>query len=414
MFACIHAPSAGALAQSFSPWVEIAAPDTAVFSIAGLGSLYGSPHQIAQAIYRQALHAQVDARVAVASTTEAAILAARYFPGLTFLEPGDEARTLGVLPVHCLSPACLSPACLPPACLPPDLEIFETLELWGIRSLAGFAALPETGVAERLGGRGLHLWRLAHGAIDRPLRPILPAATYEESAELDDPLELLDPLLFLIGRFLHNLCGRLEAQSLSAGALSLTLNQTERILHLAFPTRDIKFLLKLLQHDLEAHPPGEPIARVRLLLLPTEPRRVQHGLFIPAAPEPEKLELTLGKIRGLVGAANVGPPQLTNTHRPGVGFVPRLRNAAPLGFRYFRPPLSARVEVTKGIPKHLWSRGITGEIIKTAGPWRSSGDWWRPDAWDRDEWDLALSDGALYRLYYDLLTRQWFLEGCYD
>jgi protein ImuB len=395
MFACIHAPGAGALAQSFSPWVETVAADTAVFSIAGLGSLYGSPRQIAESIYWQTPHAQVG----VASTAEAAILAARNFPGLTFIDPGHEAQTLGVLPI---------------TCLPPDPGIFETLALWGIRSLAGFAALPETGVVERLGARGLYLWKLAHGAIERPIQPLIPAATYEEFADLDYPLELAEPLLFLLNRFLHNLCGRLDAQSLSAGALILTLNQTERILHLAFPTRDVKFLLKLLQHDLDAHPPNQPVTRVHLRLLPTEPRRVQHGLFIPAAPEPEKLELTLGKIRGLVGAANVGRPKLSNTHRPGVGFVSYFSNGTPLGFRYFRPPISTRVEILEGVPKRLWSRAVQGEIIQASGPWRSSGDWWRPDAWDRDEWDLALSDGALYRLYYDLYLRIWFLEGTYD
>jgi protein ImuB len=395
MFACIHGSGACLVAQAFSPWLEMVAADTAVFSISGLGSLYGSPRKIAEAIYHQAPHAQV----AIAPTAEAAILAARNFPGLTFLEPGEEAGVLGALPI---------------ACLPPDPGIFETLTLWGIRSLAGLAALPETGVTERLGAHGLHLWKLAHGAIERPLRPLLAPATYEEFADLDYPLELAEPLLFLLSRFLHDLCGRLDAQSLSAGALSLTLNQTERTLQLAFPTRDVKFLLKLLQHDLDAHPPDEPVTQVRLRLLPTEPRRVQHGLFIPAAPEPEKLELTLGKIRGLVGAGNVGQPKLSNTHRPGIGFVPRLREAAPLGFRYFRPPISTRVEIVESIPRRLWSRGVSGEVIQAAGPWRTSGDWWRTDSWDRDEWDLALSDGGIYRLFYDLSLMGWFLEGSYD
>ena len=243
---------------------------------------------------------------------------------------------------------------------------------------------------------------------------MLAVTTYEEAAELDYPLELTEPLLFLLNRFLQNLCGRLDSQSLSAGALCVTLNQTERILHLAFPTRDVKFLLKLLQHDLDAHPPHQPVTRVHLRVLPTEPRRVQHGLFIPAAPEPEKLELTLGKIRGLVGAANVGQPKLSNTHRPGMGFVPRLRDTAPMGFRHFRPPISTRVEIIEGVPKRLWSRVAQGEIIQSSGPWRSSGDWWRPDAWDRDEWDLALNDGGLYRVYQDLILRGWFLEGIYD
>lgn len=375
MYACIHAPDAGALAESFSPWVEMLDQQTAVFSI--------TPRQM-QAI------SQIP-RAAVAATIEAAVLAARNFPGFTFLPAGNEARILGVLPIDAL---------------PPDPEIFQTLDLWGIRTLADLARLPDKGIAERLGPHGLRLQKLARGTFDRPLQPKILETAYEESIELDYSLKLSEPLLFLVHRFLNALCARLDAQSLSAGALRLTLNRTERILRLPFPTRDVAFLRKLVEHDLERHPPGEPIERVALAILPTPPRRVQHGLFVPAAPEPEKLELTLGKIRGLVGKNNVKIPEIRDTYRPGWGLA-----ESRLAFRYFRPPLDARVETEAGIPKRLWTHLCHGDIVKLAGPWRSSGDWWRPDTWNRDEWDLALTDGALYRLYHEA---EWFVEGVYD
>jgi protein ImuB len=383
MYACIHAPGAGALAESFSPHVEMADEKTAVFTL--------TPRQIAEKVFERIPGAQV----AVASTAEAAILAARNLPGLTFIDPGEEMRALGALPIDVL---------------PPDPEIFQTLDLWGIHSLAELARLPEIGIAERLGPRGLWMQKLARGALSRPLNPVVSETTYEAYTELDYPLELLEPLLFLIGRFLYDLCVRLDAQSLAAGALHLTLNSQERILRLPFPTRDMKFLLKLVEHEIDAHPLDEPVERVRLAILPTEPRRVQHGLFTPAAPEPEKLELTLGKIRGLVGAENVKIPELRNTYRPGWSI-----SGSRLAFRYFRPPLAVHIETTEsGIPKHLSARVCRGAIVKIAGPWRTSGDWWRPDLWDRDEWDLALADGALYRIYHDRAAKEWFMEGSYD
>ncbi len=48
------------------------------------------------------------------------------------------------------------------------------------------------------------------------------------------------------------------------------------------------------------------------------------------------------------------------------------------------------------------------------GPWRTSGDWWRDDAWNRDEWDVALDSGGVYRIYQENDSGRWFLEGSYD
>lgn len=379
MFACIHGADAARLADSFSPFVEMVDEQTAIFTV--------TRRQIRQA-------ESLPHPVAVAATAEAAILAARNLPGYTFIPPGEEARVLGTLSIDVL---------------PPDPELFETFHLWGIRSLDDLSRLPEDALASRLGARGLWLQRLARGAFERPLRPRLPAAIYEESADLEHPIKLREPLLFLIARFLQDLTARLKSQSLAASSLHLTLNGEQRRHSLPFPTRDVKLLVKLVEHSLERQPPNEPIAQLRLELIPTEPRRVQHELFTPAAPEPEKLELTLGKIRGLVGEKNVGYPELFDTHRPGL--------ARPTGvllpFRYFRPPLEARVTAER-----LWTRMFQGRILQIAGPWRSSGDWWRPDTWNRDEYDLALSDGALYRVYLDRALdrapKKWFVEGIYD
>jgi hypothetical protein len=51
-----------------------------------------------------------------------------------------------------------------------------------------------------------------------------------------------------------------------------------------------------------------------------------------------------------------------------------------------------------------------------AGPWRTSGDWWKPDGtiWDRDEWEVALGDGTSYRLFRERHTDAWFVDGILD
>ena len=45
------------------------------------------------------------------------------------------------------------------------------------------------------------------------------------------------------------------------------------------------------------------------------PRALQSGLFQPIFPEPEKLELTLARIAGIVGEGRVGSVEPLDTHR---------------------------------------------------------------------------------------------------
>jgi protein ImuB len=197
---------------------------------------------------------------------------------------------------------------------------------------------------------------------------------------------------------------------------------------------DTKLFLKLLQLDLNAHPPGAPIKKIHLIAEPARPRPAQGGLFLPPSPEPEKLALTLARIAGLVGESCVGSIELLDTHRVE-GF--RLRRfmartaseTKPVenppekptvaALRIFRPPLRATVTLENGEPARVVckKKEVQGSVLWKSGPWRSSGDWWEREAWARDEWDIALQtagDVALYRLVHDLLGGKWFVEGTYD
>jgi hypothetical protein len=39
---------------------------------------------------------------------------------------------------------------------------------------------------------------------------------------------------------------------------------------------------------------------------------------------------------------------------------------------------------------------------------------YQPQSWDRDEWDVAMHDGTIYRLSVERSAGQWFLEGIID
>ena len=213
-----------------------------------------------------------------------------------------------------------------------------------------------------------------------------------------------------------------------------------RKLNLPLPMLNPKVFLKLLQLDLSAHPPGAPITKIHLAAEPARPRPGQAGLFVPPTPEPEKLELTLARIAGIVGKQKVGAVELLDTHHPEGfrmrGFVtglvrkisPRKNSdsgradtaeSAVTALRRFRPPWRTQVTLEDGEPKYLVcsKKDMQGEVLWKAGPWRFSGDWWEREAWSRDEWDIALQAGdtlTLYRLVHDRLGGGWFVEGTYD
>jgi protein ImuB len=404
MFACVYAPSCEqatllALASSFSPLVEDTAPGMVIFSIVGLGRLIGTPQEIAAEVGRRGAEAGIQANLAISADPDTAMLAARYLCGITLIPSEREADRLGGLPVHVL---------------PAEPELIETLDRWGIRTLAELAALPELGFIARFGEPGERILRLARGETHRSLRVMTAPESYQRRIELEHPQRLLEPLLFVISSLLNELM-----QGLSFNRVTLTLNQVPRTLEFPVPVRDSKVILKQLQFDLEAHPPQSAILSVEVQLNPTDPRVLQHGLFIPQAPAPEKLQLTLERLTALLGEGNVGSPELIDTHRPDA-FVMRAFSAeapaAPVlpittirfAFRYYRPPIAAQVRVKAERPVSVNAQ----PILTAAGPWRASGDWWTTAPWNREEWDVELSNGGLYRVYQ--ASQRWFLEGMYD
>lgn len=403
MFACVYAPGCEqatllALASSFSPLVEDTTPGIVIFSIVGLGRLIGTPQEIAATIARRGAESGIQANLAISTDPDTAMLAARHLSGITLIPPGQEGDRLGALPVHVL---------------PAEPELIQTLERWGIRTLAELAALPELGFIARFGEAGERIMRLARGETHRSLLVMTPPESYQRRVELENPQRLLEPLLFLISSLLNELM-----QGLSFNRVTLKLNDSPRTLEFPVPVRESKVILKQLQFDLEAHPPQSAIVSLEVQLNPTQARVLQHGLFLPQAPAPEKLQLTLARLTALLGESNVGSPELLNTHRPDAfvmrpfsaetSTAPAQPTAIRFAFRYYRPPIAAQVKVKAERPISVNAQ----PILTAAGPWRASGDWWTTAAWDREEWDVSLENGGLYRVYH--ASQRWFLEGIYD
>jgi len=468
MFACIYSQTISKLPEnaatalladmafSFSPLVERTSGDTVVLDISGQDLLFGyaatsvqaatdlnSARNLADEIARHAAQLNRKVNVSVASNPDTAIHAARSFKEITVIGTGEERRYLGSLPLQQLDYS------LAGIDEKRAEEIQATFALWGIRTFQDLAALPLTGIAERLGQEGVRLQKLAQGKSDRRLNLVRPPIGFEQTLELEHAVEELEPLSFILSRLLNQLCANLHEYALAANEIQLRLklqdqSEHQRTITLPVPMRNHKTLLRLLLFDIEAEPPQAPIVAVAIAAKPVKPRASQTGLFIPLAPEPEKLEITLARLAKLVGPDKVGSPELLNTHRPDAFRMKRFSLAGPrktnrsnpqstirnsqylVGFRVFRPPWRADVQIIHGRPTRVNARNATssasvrGKIVCASGPWRASGDWWRADVWASDEWDVAVVDSAsqdgevLCRIFHDLTTEQWFVAGIYD
>lgn len=415
----------------FTPRVEDTATDTITLDLNGLSGLWGTPRAMAQKLFRAADKLGLEAHIAMASNPDAAIHAAKAEAGITVIAAGDEMKKLQPLDLQILSPS---------------EEIEESLNRWGLRTFEDLAQLSKVHVAERLGQEGVRLQQMARGETTRPLRVLNEKPYFKESMELEHSIYSLEPLTFLLSRLLNQICQRLSARNRSTNELRLALTLEPpfdkkrvsenhaskdflRAMRLPVPIRDPKVLLKLLQLDLDAHRPPRAIVGITLTAEPVEPRPIQNGLFLPLAPEPEKLELTLARIGSIVGDDNIGSPQLLDTHRPDAFRLHRFAipvasaakkstasKSVSLAIRLCRPPRPISVEMQQGQPSQVFFPNKSGKVT-ARGPWNTSGEWWRDAPWNREEWDVEVQSGrhrTLYRIYHDCRTGQWFVDGTYD
>ncbi len=265
----------------------------------------------------------------------------------------------------------------------------------------------------------------------------------------------------------------------------VTRETCARRLELPSPLRDVRTLRTLALLDLDAHPPGAGIERVTIVIDPTPGRVLQHTLFTRAQPTPEQLSTLVARLGALMGPDRFGAPATVDSYRPGAfamaafvhdhnderstrgicgirrehgqddsagSAVSALTEGVKAGdsrivsaLRRCRQPVPARVAVADGRPVRVTTdrRGFAGgSVVRCAGPWRSSGNWWADGSgasgrsgkagressvssthqthlphqayWDRDEWDVALSDGAVYRVFRDRDRDRWFIDAIVD
>jgi protein ImuB len=342
-------------------------------------------------------------------------------------------------------------------------RILSILHQWGIHTLGQLAALRRDDLAARLGARAVELWERANGRSQRILKLVSPPESFIESFEFDNEIETIEPLLFILRRFLQQLATRLNAIYLVAKELRLRLtfadkSHYQRIFKIPQPTNNEDILFRMLHTHLENFTSKHPIVAVELEGQPSRSVRQQFGLFETALRDPMQLHETLARLVGLLGADRVGTPVLEETHRPDAfrmkPFVwefpghPERKSrdlvevsakvwhrdpSTPLrcaqddanvatrpALRRFRKRTEATVLLENNRPAHVRARhgesssglAIAGATVAQNGPFPLSGNWWDEHAWARVEWDVELENGMIARCHCD--REGWVIDGIYD
>ncbi|HTO02469.1 MAG TPA: hypothetical protein VL069_02150 [Opitutus sp.] len=312
----------------------------------------------------------------------------------------------------------------------PSEKMGEILAGWGVRTLGGLTALSKADVTQRLGTEGLALWERAAGEVTRPLRMITPPQTFTAEMTLEHEIETLEPLLFVLRRFIDRLALELRNAGFVAGEMTLGLMLADDTAHtrgfrLPEPTAQEEILFRVLHTHLESLHTAATVRGVSLECRPVRPLARQQGLFESGLRDPHGFAETLARVETVVGPERVGTPVLEDTHRPDAVqlaapavVVPpmaavEVHPARGLPLRRYREPLAATVELSGASPVFVWTPSAQGAVRAVAGPWRGSGDWWDASRlWRREEWDVELEGGGVYRLLRK--PDGWFVEGEYD
>jgi protein ImuB len=396
-------------AETLSPFLESTAPGVVTIELPA--ERLFREDDLAQRVVAPLRSLGLAVQAGVAGTPDLALLAARFAAPVRIVE--DAAAFLAPLPL---------------AALQPGAEIAVVLEAWGIRTIGQFLALPTAGMWDRLGPEAVELSGRAAGGNARPLRLVRAPEFFAEAADLDHPVEMLEPLLFLLRRFLEQIAVRLACAYLVAGKLRLVLRferdePHRRLFTIPQPTRDVELLFRMLHTHMENFTSQSAIVGLELAAQPVRPQARQIDLLDRGLRDPHQFAETLARLQALLGPGEVGTPELESSHHPDA-FAVRAYDpeaAAPadgardllvgVPWQRFRPPVPARVIIDEFSPVFLYSAPATGSIREARGPWRLAGHWWQAgQRWSREEWDIA-TDAGFYRLVQT--GEAWFLDGIY-
>ena len=324
---------------------------------------------------------------------------------------GEEAAFVAPMPLRVLG-------------IEPQIE--ERMQMLGIRTLGELAALPHGPFVRRFGPDAARWHALARGIDEAPLVPRPHRIRIERTIFGEGSAASEEAVLFALRALVARVVDDLVVLGKRAAELVLTLEcedgETPQIhVRIAHPTAREAMLFDLIRARLEGLRLQTPVEGLRLGTLRLEDGGVPLGLFTGDDPDAEAVELALARLDAAFGEGAVLRARVVDGHRPETcvayerfADIPAARppagaHSAVMQLRTFAPR-EIDVIVRAGAPRFVGTP--TQTVLDFAGPWRVEEAWWSPAPLIRDDYDVMLEDGAIYRIARR--DGRWFALGVYD
>jgi protein ImuB len=356
----------------------------------------------------------LDARLGVGRNKICALAAARAGDG-TICPPGAERRFLAPLSLELLDV---------------DSDILARLRLLGIERMGDLARLPHGPFVRRFGPQASRWHACARGEDPTPFVPRGHAVAIEASIFGEGRAEDEAQVVFALRMLLSRICSDLERCGKRAGCLQLDVEledaQTRHFeVTMASPTVVERDMLDVIRAKLEGVRFEAPIVGLRMRAGRLEEGGEKIALFADGDFDRQAIAVAISRLEAMLGEP-VRQARTRNAHvlEERFAYEPfKLCHAEPVEAQRKPDALVPQlrllnvseidVRVRNGEPAAIACGAKPPRAVRgCSGPWRVEIGWFSDAYVVRDEYDVLLEDGELYRIYRQ--GARWYLRGAYD
>lgn len=321
-----------------------------------------------------------------------------------------------------------------------DPKIVERLRLLGIERIGDLARMPHGPFVRRFGPEAARWHACACGRDPAPFVPrahsvAIEAAMFGEGRAGDEA-----QVIFALRVLLSRICSDLERCGKRAGSLQLDIELEDAATRcfdvlLASPTVRERDMLDVVRAKLGGVRFEAPIVGLRVRAGRLEEGGEKVALFADGDFDPQAIAVAISRLEAMLGepvrqartrSAHVLEERFMydryvpeRTHvtlsKAAEGRVVEGRGTAETLIPQLRLMAVTEIDVRvrNGEPAAVASDAKPPRaVVECSGPWRVEIGWFSDAYVVRDEYDVLLDDGELYRIYRQ--GAQWYLRGNYD